>query len=641
MLKFRDVTLRRGGRVLFAGANFAVFPGQKVGITGANGTGKSSLFALLRGELHADAGDVDVPAKWIFAHVAQETPAVDQAAIEYVLDGDAELRAIENSIAAATHAGDGVRLATLHAEYDHQGGYTANSRAAQLLYGLGFTAAQHARAVREFSGGWRMRLNLARALMRRSDVLLLDEPTNHLDLDAVLWLEDYLRAYPGALLLISHDREFLDRVVEAVVHIEHETLTLYTGNYSSFEQQRAAQRAGQQADFARQQREIAHIRSYIDRFKTHASKARQAQSRMKALERMELIAPAHVDTPFHFAFRDPQKIPNPLLTLAHASAAYPQQPVFADANLQLVPGDRVGLLGPNGAGKSTLIKVLAGTQDISGGERVQAQDVRIGYFAQHQLEQLDVAASPLRHLQRLDPRAAEQDLRNFLGGFGFSGDTVLSSVEPFSGGEKARLVLALLVYQRPNVLLLDEPTNHLDLEMRHALTVALQDFGGAMVIVSHDRFLLRTVTDRWLLVADGSVQEYDGDLEEYRAWLGERRARQAQAAEIVEKADSAQVRKDRKRAEAEQRQREQPLRRKIKELELRLESLTQRRAAIETELAGGDLYAGPSRDRLKDLLRDQARVKSEVEEVEEAWLEASEALQSASTAAVKDGTPAP
>jgi ATP-binding cassette subfamily F protein 3 len=627
MLKFRDVTLRRGGRVLFAAANFAVFPGQKVGITGANGTGKSSLFALLRGELHADAGDVDVPAKWIFGHVAQETPAVDQPAIEYVLDGDSELRAIERDIRAAEHAEDGVRLATLHGEYDTQGGYTANSRAGQLLYGLGFSAALHASAVREFSGGWRMRLNLARALMRRSDVLLLDEPTNHLDLDAVLWLEDYLRAYPGALLLISHDREFLDRVVDAIVHIEHEKLTLYTGNYSSFEQQRAAQRAGQQAHFARQQREIAHIRSYIDRFKTHASKARQAQSRMKALERMELIAPAHVDTPFRFAFRDPQKIPNPLVALTHVSAGYTQQPVFTEANLQLVPGDRIGLLGPNGAGKSTLIKVLAGTQGVSSGERIEAQDVRIGYFAQHQLEQLDISSSPLQHLQRLDPRAAEQDLRNFLGGFGFSGDTVLGSVALFSGGEKARLVLALLVYQRPNVLLLDEPTNHLDLEMRHALTVALQDFGGAMVIVSHDRFLLRSVTDRWLMVADGRVQEYDGDLEEYRAWLSERRAREAPVSAALDKADSAQVRKDRKRTEAQRRQREQPLRRRIKELEERLEALTQRRAAIDAQLAGTDLYASGSRERLKELLREQASVKSDIGDVEEAWLEASESLQ--------------
>jgi ATP-binding cassette subfamily F protein 3 len=627
MLKFSDVTLRRGGRVLFAAADFAVFPGQKVGITGANGTGKSSLFALLRGELHADAGDVAVPAKWIFGHVAQETPAVDQSALEYVLDGDTELRAIESSIRTAEHREDGVRLATLHAEYEHQGGYTAKSRAAQLLYGLGFSAAEHSSAVREFSGGWRMRLNLARALMRRSDVLLLDEPTNHLDLDAVLWLEDYLRVYPGALLLISHDREFLDRVVEAVVHIEHETLTLYTGNYSSFEQQRAAQRAGQQAEFARQQREIAHIRSYIDRFKTHASKARQAQSRMKALERMELIAPAHVDTPFKFAFRDPQKIPNPLLALHHVHAGYGDKPVFADASLLLVPGDRVGLLGPNGAGKSTLIKVLAGTQGLAGGERVEAQDVRIGYFAQHQLEQLDSASTPLQHLQRLDPRAAERDLRGFIGGFGFSGDMALGSVERFSGGEKARLVLALLVYQRPNVLLLDEPTNHLDLEMRHALTMALQDFGGAMVIVSHDRFLLRSVTDRWLMVADGSVQEYDGDLEEYRAWLSERRAGQVQVTDAVDRADSAQARKERKRTDAERRQREQPLRKKIKELEARLQSLTQRRAQIEAQLAGGEVYTSASKDALKELLRDQARVNGEITDVEDAWLEVSEALQ--------------
>ena len=631
MLKFRDVTLRRGGRVLFAAADFAVFAGQKVGITGANGTGKSSLFALLRGELHADAGDVEVPAKWVFAHVAQETPAVDQPAIDYVLDGDVELREIEREIRAAEHAEDGVRLATLHGQYDHHGGYTANSRAAQLLYGLGFSASQHASAVREFSGGWRMRLNLARALMRRSDVLLLDEPTNHLDLDAVLWLEDYLRAYPGALLLISHDREFLDRVVDAVVHIEHETLTLYSGNYSAFEQQRAAQRAGQQADFARQQREIAHIRSYIDRFKTHASKARQAQSRMKALERMELIAPAHVDTPFHFAFRDPAKIPRPLLALEHVSAGYTEQPVFRDANLMLVPGDRVGLLGPNGAGKSTLIKVLAGTVGVSSGERIEPQDVRIGYFAQHQLEQLDVSSSPLQHVQRLDPRARELDLRKFLGGFGFSGDTVLGSVELFSGGEKARLVLALLVYQRPNVLLLDEPTNHLDLEMRHALTIALQDFGGAMVIVSHDRFLLRSVTDRWLMVADASVQDYDGDLDEYRTWLSERRARQSQASVLLDKADGAQSRKERKRTEAEQRQREQPLRRKIRDLEARLEALTQRRAEIDAQLASGDLYGSSSKEKLKELLRDQARVKVELAEVEESWLEASESLQQAAT----------
>ena len=413
------------------------------------------------------------------------------------------------------------------------------------------------------------------------------------------------------------------------MHIEHETLTLYTGNYSSFEQQRAAQRAGQQADFARQQREIAHIRSYIDRFKTHASKARQAQSRMKALERMELIAPAHVDTPFRFAFRDPPKIPNPLLALHHVDAGYTEKLVFGDASLLLVPGDRVGLLGPNGAGKSTLIKVLAGTQRVVGGERVEAQDVRIGYFAQHQLEQLDSTSTPLQHLQRLDPRAGERDLRGFLGGFGFSGDSAMAVVESFSGGEKARLVLALLVYRRPNVLLLDEPTNHLDLEMRHALTMALQDFGGAMVIVSHDRFLLRSVTDRWLLVADYSVQDYDGDLEQYRAWLSERRARQAQVAELGDKVDSAQTRKDRKRTEAERRQREQPLRKKVKELEGRLYRLAQRRTEIDAQLASSDVYKSASKAGLKELLHEQARVRGETAEAEQAWLEASEALQNA------------
>jgi ATP-binding cassette subfamily F protein 3 len=450
----------------------------------------------------------------------------------------------------------------------------------------------------------------------------------------VLWLEDYLRAYLGALLLISHDREFLDRVVTAVVHLERETLTMYTGNYSSFEQQRIAQRAGQQAVYARQQREIAHIRGYIDRFKTHASKARQAQSRMKALERMELIAPAHVDTPFRFGFRDPPKIPRALLTLDEVAAGYGQHAVFAGAKVQLVPGDRVGLLGPNGAGKSTLIKVLAGVHPVARGVRSEPQDVRIGYFAQHQLEQLDGAASPMRHLQTLDPLAREQDLRNFVGGFGFSGDMAYATVANFSGGEKARLVLALLVYQRPNVLLLDEPTNHLDLDMRHALTMALQDFGGAMVIVSHDRFLLRSVTDRWLLVADGGVQEYDGEIEAYRDWLNQRSAeRQLHSAAVAPltatAADASPTRKERKRSEAERRQRQQPLRKKIQELEAKLEALSQRNAALTAELAG-DVYGREDRDKLKELLREQARVQAEVHETEEAWLAASESLQAGS-----------
>ncbi len=629
MLNFQNITLRRGGRILFADATFSVFPGQKVGITGANGVGKSSLFALLRGELHADAGEVDLPAQWVIAHVAQESPATDQSAIDYVLDGDEELRALEQKILSAEQSDEGVRIAALHGQYEAHGGYTANSRAAQLLFGLGFETPQHATPVREFSGGWRMRLNLARALMRRSDVLLLDEPTNHLDLDAVLWLEDWLRGYAGALLLISHDREFLDRVVNVIAHIEHEKLTVYTGNYSEFEVRRAAQLAGQQAAYAQQQREVAHIRSYVDRFRAQATKARQAQSRMKALERMELIAPAHVDTPFHFAFRAPLKVPNPLLSLEHVGAGYADRLVVKGAEVSLVPGDRVGLLGPNGAGKSTLIKVLAGVQPVMAGERIAAQDLRIGYFAQHQLEQLHDASSPLQHVLRLDPKATEQELRNFLGGFGFVGDAAMAPVAPFSGGEKARLVLALLVYQRPNLLLLDEPTNHLDLEMRHALTMALQDFEGAMVIVSHDRYLLRSVTDRWLLVADGSVEDFDGDLDEYRAWLSERRRAQGAVAPDAEKVVSAPGRKDRKRSEAEKRQRLQPLRKQVQELEQRMTRLTAQRAGIDEALAQSSIYADSNKQKLKELLQEQAKTQQDLNVSEEAWLEASAKLEEA------------
>ncbi len=629
MLNFQNITLRRGGRILFADATFSVFPGQKVGITGANGVGKSSLFALVRGELHADAGEVDLPAQWVIAHVAQESPATDQSAIDYVLDGDEELRALEQAMRLAEQSDDGVRIAALHGQYEAHGGYTANSRAAQLLFGLGFETPQHATPVREFSGGWRMRLNLARALMRRSDVLLLDEPTNHLDLDAVLWLEDWLRGYAGALLLISHDREFLDRVVNVIAHIEHETLTVYTGNYSEFEVRRAAQLAGQQAAYAQQQREVAHIRSYVDRFRAQATKARQAQSRMKALERMELIAPAHVDTPFHFAFRAPLKVPNPLLSLEHVGAGYAERLVVKGAEVSLVPGDRVGLLGPNGAGKSTLIKVLAGVQPVMAGERIAAQDLRIGYFAQHQLEQLHAASSPLQHVLRLDPKATEQELRNFLGGFGFVGDAAMGPVAPFSGGEKARLVLALLVYQRPNLLLLDEPTNHLDLEMRHALTMALQDFAGAMVIVSHDRYLLRSVTDRWLLVADGSVEDFDGDLDEYRAWLSERRRAQGEPPAGVDKPVSVPGRKDRKRSEAEKRQRLQPLRKQVQELEQRMAHLTAQRARIDGELAHSSIYADANKQKLKALLLEQAQMQQELNSAEEAWLDASAALEDA------------
>ena len=631
MLELRDVSLRRGPRLLFSDATLTLHAGQRVGVTGANGTGKSSLFALLRGELHADAGECRVPAHWTLAQVAQETPALEVPALDYVLRGDAELERLNADLHDAEQAHDGARIAQLHARLEAIDGYTAPSRAARLMHGLGFTADQERLPVAQFSGGWRMRLNLAQALMCRSDLLLLDEPTNHLDLDAVLWLEEWLVRYPGTLLLISHDREFLDRTVQHILHIERERVTLYTGNYSDFESRRAEQLAQQQAAYARQQREIAHIRHFIDRFKAKASKARQAQSRMKALARMERIAAAHVDSPFHFGFPPPAKLPHPLLALDKVSAGYADKTILTDVTLGLAPGDRLGLLGPNGAGKSTLIKLLAGVIEARHGKRLPAPDLDIGYFAQHQLEQLDAAASPLLHLQRLNPRASEQSLRDFLGGFGFAGERAESAVAPFSGGEKARLVLAMLVYQAPNLLLLDEPTNHLDLEMRLALELALQDYPGAVVLVSHDRHLLRTVTDSFLLVAEGRAQPFDGDLEDYRRWLEQRERDTAPREDAEDKAHSAAARRDRKRLEAEQRQRLQPLRNELKKLDAQLEKLHARQTELEAALGDGSLYEASQKERLQKLLAEKAELDRQLATTEERWLEVGEIIERAQT----------
>jgi ATP-binding cassette, subfamily F, member 3 len=479
MLNFTDVTLRRGPRVLFSGATFGLFRGEKVGITGENGSGKSSLLALVRGELHPDAGTFEMPSNLAIAQVSQELIPTEQAAIEFVLDGDPELRAIEAAIAGAEARNEGLKLGELHARYAGVGGYGARSRAGTLMHGLGFTTADESRPVRSFSGGWRVRLNVAQALMCRSDLLLLDEPTNHLDLDAILWLESWLREYPGTLLLIAHDREFLDRIVNRIVNIEHGKARTYRGNYSAFEDQRAAELAEQSALYARQQREIRHMESFVERFRAKATKARQAQSRLKALERMQRIAPAHVDSPFEFSFAPPLKLPRPLLALENQSAGYDGRAILEGISVTLAPEARLAILGRNGAGKSTYMKLLAGELTALAGTRTEARDLRIGYFAQHQLEQLQAQDSPLGNLRRvgaeLAARATEQELRDFLAGFGFRGDRVFEPVAPFSGGEKARLVLALTAYLRPNLLLLDEPTNHLDLEMRQALAVALQD----------------------------------------------------------------------------------------------------------------------------------------------------------------------
>ncbi|NOY66386.1 MAG: ATP-binding cassette domain-containing protein [Gammaproteobacteria bacterium] len=617
MLNFKDLSLRRGIRELLHDVSVTFYPGQRVGITGANGVGKSSLFALIREELHPDTGDYFITQGTIIAHVSQETPAVQTPAIEYVKDGDTGLRILEENIRQAESNNDGELLAHLYADMEAIEGYSANSRAGRLMHGLGFTSAQEQLPVSTFSGGWRMRLNLAQALMCRSDLLLLDEPTNHLDLETVIWLEEWLRAYEGLLLLISHDRDFLDSVTTHIAHIEHERLRLYTGNYSAFELLRAEQLANQQAQYEKQQRQIQHMQKFVERFRAKASKATQAQSRVKALERMTVIGQAHVDSPFDFSFKKADSLPDPLLRLEHASVGYDDNVIVRDINLNIVIGDRIGLLGHNGAGKSTLIKLLAGELGCMQGERMPAKGIQIGYFAQHQLEQLDGEASPLLHLQRIDPKASEQHLRSYLGGFSFQGDMATASVAPFSGGEKARLVLAMLVYQKPNFLLLDEPTNHLDLEMRLALTTALQDFEGAMIVVSHDRHLLRTVADTLLLVADGSVAEFDGDLDDYRKLVREKENEdQKNMAEDSTGINKKQLRKQ----AAEQRLKLKPLKNKIQKLEKQMDKFNLEKTKLHEQLADSVIYEDENKEKLKMTLACQGDTEQSLQKIEEEWL---------------------
>ncbi|HEY0682683.1 MAG TPA: ATP-binding cassette domain-containing protein [Steroidobacter sp.] len=630
MLSFSSLALRRGTRLLISDASFTVYRGEKVGIVGANGCGKSSLLALVLGELQPDAGSVEYPSQLVVAHVAQELEATERPAIDFVMDGDEELRATEAAIEKAEQSNAGAKLGELHARYAALGGYDARSRAGKLMHGLGFSAAEETRPVSAFSGGWRVRLNVAQALMCRSDLLLLDEPTNHLDLDAVIWLEQWLRNYQGTLLMIAHDREFLDRTVGRIVHIENGAAKLYSGNYSAFEDQRAAQLAQQQSMYERQQREIKHMMSFIERFKAKASKAKQAQSRVKALERMERIAPAHVDSQFEFTFLAPQKLPRPLLALEKQSVGYGERVVLENISMTIAPGSRIALLGRNGAGKSTMMKLLAGELAAFDGKRTEARDLKIGYFAQHQLEQLSVDDSPLGHLKRLGGEAAakatEQELRGFLGSFGFSGDRVFEPVGPFSGGEKARLVLALTSYLRPNLLLLDEPTNHLDLEMRQALAMALQDYEAAVVLVSHDRHLLRAVADELILVDQGRAQPFDGDLDDYAQWFTKREEAETSAEESAPTALSAEQKKQRKREEAERRNRLSPLKADIARLEKQLAKLEQERSTVETALAEPDIYSPASKQKLQDLLQKQTQLKRDISNIETEWLAASEKL---------------
>lgn len=622
LIQFKNLTFARGAKALVEDATFQLHTGHKVGLTGANGAGKSSLFALLRGELHPEKGDLDIPQNWVIAYVAQDTPALPEEALEFVLDGDAELRAIEEELAGAERAQQGERVGELHARLGEVGGYSARARAAELMHGLGFRNEEFHRPVADFSGGWRVRLNLARALMCRSDLLLLDEPTNHLDLDAVLWLEKWLQDYRGTLLLISHDRDFLDAIVNHIAHIEQQRLTLYRGTYSDFERQRAERLALQQAAYESQQRKIAHLHSYIDRFRAKATKARQAQSRIKALERMEMISAAHADSPFSFEFREMQAIPDPLLVMDDASAGYNGNQIMSGISLTLRPGERIGLLGRNGAGKSTLVKLLANELPAMLGKRVEGKDLRIGYFAQHQLEQLRPEESPLQHMMRLDPQTREQEHRNYLGGFDFRGDMAATPCGTFSGGEKSRLALALLIWARPNLLLLDEPTNHLDLEMRHALTLALQDYEGGVVLVSHDRALLRATCDRFLLVTDGKVNAFDGDLDDYRDWLATQRIKENVPASIdsgkeAVKNDRAQSKADRQARLAERR----PLVKEAEQLETKMAGWQQEKSMLEQRLGDPIVYASDDKTGLQAMLKRQAELTELNEKAEERWLE--------------------
>jgi len=626
MILFRNLALARGAHPLFGGASLTLERGWKIGLVGANGSGKSSLLALITGELSAEAGECEVQPGTRLARIEQEAPALEQTIIEYLLDADTELRAAEAAIIAAETAADGERLALAHERYAHADGYTAQARAMALLAGLGFTQADARRAVKEFSGGYRMRLNLARALIRPSDLLLLDEPTNHLDLDTILWLENWLRGYAGTLLIVSHDREFLDRVSDHTLAIANATLRLYGGNYSTFETLQAQELAQQAALASRQSKEVQRITSFVERFRAKATKARQAQSRLKQLERMTRVAPVYAAQPIQFDFENPERQPDRIVSLEDVAAGYGEHQVLAGVTMSMARNDRLAVIGANGAGKTTLVRLLAGELAPLAGRRAEARGIVIGYFAQHQIELLRPEETPLAMMLRLFHGEREQRLRDFLGRFGFAAERAERPIGPLSGGEKSRLALAVLVRRRPNLLLLDEPTNHLDLEMRRSLTMALQGYSGALVIVSHDRHLLATCADRILVVGDRTVREFDGDLEDYR-----------QLRLTRERAGSAGPAKRRRRDERREaagarealRERLRPLEQHLARVENEVEKLSAEHAAVIARLADPELYAEGQKKALAQALEDDARLKWELARAEAQWLEISEQLESA------------
>lgn len=627
MIEIKNLTLQRGSKILLDNATATINPRQRVGLIGKNGTGKSSLFALIKGEIGQDKGDLLLPKTWKLAAVAQETPALDTPALDYVLQGDAELQHFQAALAAAEAENDGMKQAELHAKLDEIDAYSAPARAAKLLSGLGFAQDEHAKPVKAFSGGWRMRLNLAQALMCRADLLLLDEPTNHLDLETVLWLENHLASLPCTQIIISHDRDFLNATTTQTLELAQQKLTLYGGGYDFYLKERAQRLANQQAAFAKQQAKIQHLQSFINRFKAKATKATQAQSRVKALEKMEKIAPAQLDNEFLFEFAAPEHLPNPLLKMEHADLGYGAETVLKNISLSLENGARFGLLGVNGSGKSTFIKALSGSLKPQNGQIIRSDKLNIGYFAQHQLDTLRDDQSPVWHIQKLSPEAREQDIRNFLGGFLFAGEMATAPIAPFSGGEKARLALAMLVWQKPNLLLLDEPTNHLDLDMRHALTLALQSFEGALILVSHDRSLIEATTDQFLLIDQGSLKTFDGDLNDYRAW----RLAQENATAAPAQSSQSQSRKDTKRQEAQMRQerarRTKPVQQKIAQAEKEIAALTAAQQQCEAILSQESIYQPENKAKLQETLAKTNEIKVKLTKLEEEWLQWQEDLE--------------
>jgi len=635
MIQAESLSLLRGSQQLLKDAQFTIFPGQRVGLVGANGTGKSSLFALLLGEIKEDSGSCTMPQGWRLATVAQETPALETPALQYVIEGDREYVTIKKLLEQAESENNGTEIARLHGVIDAIGGYQIEARAAELLAGLGFTPEQVHSPVKEFSGGWRMRLNLAQALIARADLLLLDEPTNHLDLDTIIWLEQWLKRFPGTVIIISHDRDFLDGVAEQIIHIEYQTTHSYKGNYSSFQRQRTEKRRLQQQTYAKEQQQRAHLQKFVDRFRAKANKAKQAQSRLKALEKLTATAPLSEQNAYDLSFFEPEKLPNPLIQLDQVQAGYGDVTILEKIQLNLVPGSRIGLLGRNGAGKSTLTKLLAGDLAPQKGVREVSSGLKIGYFTQHQVDALSLKDHAAQHIQRLNPKASEQSIRDYLGRFGFAGDRAFEPVEPFSGGEKARLVLAMLIYQKPNLLLLDEPTNHLDLDMREALVEALQEFTGAMVVVSHDRHFLRATVDDYYLVDHGEVQPFKGDLDDYAAWLD---AQQAEALKALSEktnstSDKAQSagntanRKEQRQAAAEKRKQEKPLRDRLKQVDKDMERCAEKLETLNSELGDPEVYEKLTNEQMTERFKQQAELQSSLEELEMEWLELQEKLQ--------------